>query len=67
MGVVEAISLPKMGTYNIEFLVGYALIFSLLCIVFANLWLKFKHYGPLKWIMKMIIKEKTPHFRAGFK
>ena len=45
-----------MGTYNIEFLVGYALIFSLLRIVFANLWLKFKQYGPLKWIMKMIIK-----------
>ena len=56
MGVVEAISPPKMGTYSIEFSVGYALMFSLLCIVFANLWLKFKHYGPLKWIMKMIIK-----------
>ena len=56
MGVVEAISPPKMGTYSIEFLVGYALLFSLFCIVFANLWLKFKHCGPLEWIMKIIIK-----------
>ena len=56
MGVIEAISSSKMGTYSIEFSVCYALIFSLLCIVFANLWLKFKHYGPLEWIMKMIVK-----------
>jgi len=56
MGIIEAISPSKMGTYNIEFSVGYALIFSLLCIVFANLWLKIKHHGPLEWIMKMIIK-----------
>jgi uncharacterized membrane protein YeiB len=56
MGIIEAISPSKMGTYSIEFSVGYALIFSLLCIVFANLWLKFKHHGPLEWIMKMIIK-----------
>ena len=56
MGVIEAISPSKMGTYSIQFSVGYALIFSLLCIVFANLWLKFKHYGPLEGIMKMIVK-----------
>ena len=56
MGVIEALSSSKMGTYSIEFSVGYALIFSLLCILFANLWLKFKHYGPLEWIMKMIVK-----------
>ena len=56
VGVIEAISPSKMGTYSIQFSVGYALIFSLLCIVFANLWLKFKHYGPLEGIMKMIVK-----------
>jgi uncharacterized membrane protein YeiB len=56
MGIIEAISPSKMGTYSIEFSVSYALVFSLLCIVFANLWLKYKSHGPLEWIMKMIIK-----------
>ena len=45
-----------MGTYSIDFSVGYALLFSLICIVFANFWLKHKTHGPLEWIMKMIIK-----------
>jgi len=56
MGIIEEISPSKMGTYSIEFSVSYALVFSLLCIVFANLWLKYKSHGPLEWIMKMIIK-----------
>jgi uncharacterized membrane protein YeiB len=56
MGIIEVISPSKMGTYSIEFSVSYALVFSLLCIVFANLWLKYKSHGPLEWIMKMIIK-----------
>ena len=56
MGIIDAISPSKMGTYSIEFSVGYALVFSLFCIVFANLWLNFKHHGPLEWIMKMMIK-----------
>ena len=56
MGLIEAVSPSKMRTYSIEFSFGYALVFSLLCILFANLWLKFKPHGPLEWIMKIIIK-----------
>lgn len=56
MGIIEAVNPSKMGAYTVEFSVGYALIFSLLCIVFANLWLNYKNHGPLEWIMKLIIK-----------
>ena len=56
MGIIDGINHFKMGTYSIGFSVGYALLFSLICIVFANLWLKHKTHGPLEWIMKMIIK-----------
>lgn len=55
MGIIEAISPEKMGNYPIEFSVGYALVFSLLCVLFASFWLKNRENGPIEWIMKKII------------
>lgn len=55
MGIIEAISPEKMGNYSIEFSVGYALVFSLLCVLFATFWLKSRENGPVEWIMKKIV------------
>lgn len=55
MGVIEAIKPEKMGNYSIEFSVGYALMFSLLCVWFATFWLKSRKNGPIEWLMKKII------------
>jgi uncharacterized membrane protein YeiB len=54
MGIIEAINPAKMGNYSVEFSVVYALVFSLLCIVFAVIWRKYKTSGPLEWIMRKI-------------
>ena len=55
MGIIEEINPSKMGKYPIEFSVGYALGFSLLCVLFATFWLKRRENGPVEWIMKKII------------
>jgi uncharacterized membrane protein YeiB len=52
MGIIEAINPSKMGNYSIEFSVGYAIVFSLLCILFAVIWMKYKKSGPLEWVMR---------------
>ena len=54
MGIIELVNPKKIGNYNVEFSVSYALVFSLLCIVFAVLWRKYKKYGPLEWIMRKL-------------
>ena len=54
MGIIDAINPAKTGNYSIEFSVVYALVFSLLCIVFAVIWRKYKTSGPLEWIMRKI-------------
>lgn len=54
MGIIETINPSKMGEYSIEFSVTYALSFSLLCILFAVVWRKYKKYGPLEWVMRKI-------------
>jgi len=54
MGVVEEINPSKMGKYTVEFSVIYALAFSLLCILFAIVWRKYKKSGPLEWIMRKL-------------
>lgn len=54
MGIIEMINPNKMGNYSIEFSVTYALIFSLLCIIFAVVWRKYKKSGPLEWLMRKI-------------
>lgn len=54
MGIMEEIGSLKFGEYSIEFSVIYALIFSLLCILFAEIWLRYKKSGPLEWIMRKL-------------
>jgi uncharacterized protein len=54
MGIIELVDPEKMGNYTVEFSVSYALVFSLLCIVFAVLWRKYKKSGPLEWIMRKL-------------
>ncbi len=54
MGIIDVINPAKMGNYSVEFSVVYALVFSLLCIVFAVIWRKYKTSGPLEWIMRKI-------------
>ena len=55
MGIIEAVNPEKMGNYPIEFSVAYALIFSILCVLFATYWLKSRENGPVEWVMRKII------------
>ena len=54
MGLIEAVNPTKMGKYSIEFSVIYALVFSLICVLFAVNWRKHKKYGPLEWAMRKV-------------
>lgn len=56
MGVVDAINSEKMGLYSVEFSAGYAIVFSLFCVLFAVIWLKFKKNGPLEWVLRKLTK-----------
>ena len=54
MGVIEALNPSKMGNYSIEFSVVSAIVFSVLCILFAVIWKKYYNSGPLEWLMRKI-------------
>ena len=54
MGVVEAIAPGSLGSYTITFSFGYALIFSVACVLFAVIWTKFRTSGPLEWMMRKL-------------
>ena len=54
MGIMEEIGSSKFGEYTIQFSVTYALAFSGLCILFAQIWLKYKKAGPLEWVMRKL-------------
>jgi uncharacterized membrane protein YeiB len=54
MGIIEVINPSKIGNYSIEFSVGYAIVFSLLCILFAVIWRKYNKSGPLEWVMRKL-------------
>ena len=54
IGLVESFLEGQFGTYSIAFSLGYALLFSLACIVFALVWRKFFASGPLEWVMRKI-------------
>lgn len=54
MGIVDAINPDKLGQYSVEFSVGYAIVFSLLCILFAIIWLRYKKSGPLEWVFRKL-------------
>lgn len=54
MGILEAVYPNKFGYFSLEFSIGYALAFSLSCMVFAVIWRKYKTSGPLEWIMRKV-------------
>ena len=54
MGLVESFLDEPFGGYSIAFSLGYALLFSLACVVFALVWRKFFASGPLEWVMRKI-------------
>lgn len=54
MGVIDALNPSKMGNYSIEFSVVSAIVFSVLCILFALIWKKYYNFGPLEWLMRKI-------------
>ncbi|MFD2034630.1 DUF418 domain-containing protein [Belliella marina] len=54
VAVVVAYNPGKIGLYPIEFSVGYALLFYILCIVFATNWLKFNKSGPLESLFRKL-------------
>lgn len=54
MGIIEIIGPLELGAYSIEFSVIYALVFSLVCILFAEIWLRYKKSGPLEWGMRKL-------------
>lgn len=54
MGAVEVFGDKEMGDYPLSFSVIYALVFSLLCVLFAVLWRSKKESGPLEWLIRKI-------------
>lgn len=54
MGIIQFINPEKMGNYTIEFSVLYALFFSIISVIFAIIWTKYKKYGPLEWVMRKL-------------
>ena len=55
MGLVFAYDESMIGKYSISFTLCYALTFSLLCVIYSNLWLRFYKYGPLEWLFNKIL------------
>jgi len=56
MGLVETFSEKEFGSYSIEFSLGYAIFFSICCIVFTEIWKRYHLYGPIEFLMKIIAK-----------
>ncbi|MDO5981618.1 DUF418 domain-containing protein [Flavivirga spongiicola] len=54
MGSMEIFSATELGMYSLNFSIVYAFIFSLLCIIFAVIWTKYKKLGPLEWVMRKL-------------
>lgn len=54
MGVMEGLNTTTFGKYSLNFSIVYALAFSLACILFATIWMKYKKSGPLEWLMRKI-------------
>jgi uncharacterized membrane protein YeiB len=54
MGIIEILNPSKMGNYSVEFSVVYAIVFSLLCMLFAVIWRKHYNAGPLEWVMRKL-------------
>lgn len=54
MGIVEIFAGDIIGELSVTFSFVYALLFSLLCILFAVFWKRYYTHGPLEWIMRKL-------------
>ncbi|MDF1695561.1 MAG: DUF418 domain-containing protein [Saprospiraceae bacterium] len=54
MGCIEIVSAKEFGSFSLKFSLLYALTFSLICIIFASVWLRYKKIGPLEWIIRKL-------------
>lgn len=54
MGIPEALNSTGMGQYSIVFSLGYAVLFSVCCVLFAVIWSRFFKQGPLEWLLKRL-------------
>lgn len=54
MGLIDLVSNKSFGEFSLSFSVGYAILFSLSCIVFAVFWLRYKKMGPLEWLLRKL-------------
>ena len=55
MGIVFGYDESMIGKYTLHFSVRYALIFSVLCVIFSNIWLTYFKSGPLEWLFNKIL------------
>jgi len=44
----------KEGSYTLAFSLGYAVVFSLSCVLFAVIWSRYFKQGPLEWCMRKL-------------
>lgn len=63
MGLLEVAAPGSLGTYPLEFSMGYALVFMLLCVGFAVVWLKYWRMGPLEWGMRKLTDSPPTFWR----
>lgn len=54
MGLMEEFGSLPLGKYSLNFSLSYAVLFSLTCVLFAMIWLRFKGIGPLEWVMRKV-------------
>ena len=55
MGLAIAYDESMISKHSINFTFCYAMVFSILSIVFANVWLHYFKSGPLEWLFKKIV------------
>lgn len=55
MGLIFAYDESMIGKHTIAFSIGYALIFSVACVIFSNIWLTYFKSGPLEWLFNKIL------------
>lgn len=55
MSIAFAYDESMIGRHTITVSICYALIFSLLCVIFSNIWLRYFKYGPLEWLFNKIL------------
>ena len=59
MGLPEILFPGSLGKYSIGFSVGYGVFFSILCMIFAGTWKKYRSSGPLEWVFRQLLSRKS--------